>query len=265
MSSNAWLRRRAQTSSVMAHVGLQHPSSEPVLSSLDPFCPWLARTPAPMFWEVGPLIPGWPRWHGAYNCPLIAVRGSCCSGCAEGKGCDAKTGKGHEDELPVGVGLLGGEKALPWSVAAEFDGLVRQLDTDVRLHGNAGMKLIWLAEIVGFWPRWRAWFNATKNEWSNLGFIAGKNLEEYEAFRAEYNKLLQAFKEGGLETSVTAADVADKSPVEKGLEKGGEALGGVAASVAGTLGTIAWIGAAGLVLYFVGPVLIAKLVVSKAA
>lgn len=104
MSTNAWLVRREKTRSVV--VGLQHPSTEPVLTG--PFCAWLNAVPQPMYWEVGPLIPGWPRWHGAGNCPLIAVRGACCSGCAEGKGkCsgeeEVRVAKGYDEGSPVPV------------------------------------------------------------------------------------------------------------------------------------------------------------------
>jgi hypothetical protein len=230
----------------------------------------------PQAWGPLPMRFGaWPQFSPVaqpFNaCPLTPLVGACCSGCAEGKGCSGESEikqAAAEIQGTAGVGELPGwsEKALPWSKVEEFDAEVRKLDTDVRAKGNPGMQFAWQVEVLGFWPRWRAWFDATKESWFNLfgGMaITGPTLKAFEDYRHEFNSILQQFKAAGLQTGTEAIDTTDKSPVEQGLEEGGKGLGEGVGTALSTLGQgIVYLGlfvALGAGLYLGGPVLVRRL------
>lgn len=187
------------------------------------------------------------------GCPLVGLVGACCSGCAEGKGCAAKDDPHVHEAVAQRVGAEG----LPMSTVTALDAEIQHFNTDVWKAGP-NTKASW----AEFYPAWNAWLQAVKNRPQPIfgfgfDFIAGENVDAFNALAQRYNLILVKASEEGVQSSAKPYDSA--SPFEKGLEAAGEGAGSAAAA---GLEVVKWTAIAGgvlLVLYFGGPLVLGKL------
>jgi hypothetical protein len=214
---------------------------------------WWPSSPAPSFAPANPQA-----------CPLMPLVGACCSGCAEGHGCDASA----KLEAAAQNGALPrvGETGYPWAEAVEFNGEVQKLNVAMAGAGPS-LQIQW----TGFYAGWQQWYAEHDQNFHYFG-MTGETVVEFDEYRKTYNVLLEKAVTGGLAT--TAKPIDFKSPVERGLESAGEGLGeglgkigsaatdalaGVAGAVTTGLAWVAIAGGVGLVLYFGVPILVTRL------
>ena len=205
---------------------------------------------------------GWVATMPRPSCPLTALVGACCSGCAEGRGCSA------EEELPhahVGeVSTAEWGDAYPWSLADEMNGQVERLNSDLAtaLKQTPGGSPEWVAmttEWGTFYPAWRQWYDTYRNDWkASILPISGAIKPQFDDLVKRFNDAIAHAKTLGVQT--TAAPTDTRTGIRKVIDSASQGIQSGSEAIANALtqaGFYVAVGGAVLLgLYIAGPSLI---------
>ena len=156
---------------------------------------------------------GWVATMPQPSCPLTALVGACCSGCAQGKGCKA------EDEAPhahVGDAISAPafqEEAYPWSLAEEMAANVERLNSDLAtaLKQTPQGSPEWVAmttEWGTFYPAWRQWYDSYHSDWkASILPISGPIKPQFDDFVKRFADAIMHAKTLGVQTTATPTDI----------------------------------------------------------
>lgn len=223
---------------------------------------WVAAMPAPRL-QVS-------RGQG---CPLVGLVGACCSGCAEGKGCSGTAELEHK-HAQVGITFEWRvpsftETAIPWDDVEKANVAITHVQEVVpALDGfppgspEANRRELWRT----FWRDWVTFYGEAKVNQDSIpltdsGFISGPRADAYKVLISRFNDQLESLK--AMKVADLAGPVDTRSPAGKAFDDAVDAAAGGAGKLAGAgLEAVKWLaiaGGVGLLLYFGGPLLIARL------